>query len=171
MNISIRLIDISCREKLFQFELLNREFFEKTSTSRGDSYYDVRNFKKILDELITEQKDGLVYMYLVYNQFNEIVGRINLVNVQRGNSNKAELGYRIGEIHKGKGYATNAVKLILEEASNIYSLHKVVAGTSSKNIASQNILIKNGFEFIDKQLDFVLLNGEWHDNVIFEKLL
>lgn len=171
MDISIKLIDSSCMEKLFEFELLNREFFEKTCPSRGDNYYEIENFKSILEELIIEQNNGLVYMYLIYNNFNEIVGRVNLFDIQKGTFNKAELGYRIGEFHKGKGYATNAVNLILKEASSRYSIHKVVAGTSTKNIASQNILIKNGFELVSKQEDYILLNGEWHDNIIFEKVL
>lgn len=171
MEISIKLIDSSCMEKLFEFELLNRKFFEKTCPPRGDGYYDIKNFKDILETLIIEQENGLVYMYLIYNKFNEIVGRVNLVDVQRGTYNKAELGYRIGEIYQGKGYATKAVNLILEKASTIHCIHKIFAGTSSKNIASQNILIKNGFKFMIKQDNYILLNGEYHDNMVFEKVL
>lgn len=50
MGISIKLIDSSCMEKLFEFELLNRQFFEKTCPSRVESYYEVKNFKRILEE-------------------------------------------------------------------------------------------------------------------------
>lgn len=169
MNISIKLLDHSCMEKLLEFELLNKDFFEKTCPPRGDSYYDVNNFKDIIEELISQQEKGLVYMYIIYNKLNQIVGRVNLVDVKREHDNKAELGYRIGEIHQGNGYATQAVNLILKEAYKNHSLHKVIAGTSSKNIASQNVLIKNGFEFVAKQENFILLNGEWHHNIIFEK--
>ncbi|MGL5693611.1 MAG: GNAT family N-acetyltransferase [Peptostreptococcaceae bacterium] len=171
MDISIKLICSSCMEELFEFELQNRAFFERTCPSRGDSYYDINNFKNILEELITEQKNDLLYMYLIYNEFDEIIGRVNLVDVQRGIFNKAELGYRIGEIHQGKGYTTRAVKLILEEASSVHKLHKIEAGTSSKNTVSQSVLIKNGFELIAKQENYILLNGEWNDNIIFEKIL
>ena len=171
MGISIRAIDISYMEKLLEFELINRDFFEKTCPSRGDSYYEVENFKSILEELIIEHKKGLVYMYLIFNEANEIVGRVNLVNIQRGSCNKAELGYRIGEIHQGKGYATKAVELILKEASSRHSINKIEAGTSSKNIASKNVLIKNGFKFVSQQENYIFLNGEWHSNVIFEKVI
>lgn len=171
MEILIKLIDSSCMEKLFEFELLNRQFFEKTCPSRGDAYYEINNFKRILASLIIEQENGLLYMYLIYNKLNEIVGRVNLVDVQRGTYNKAELGYRIGENYQGKGYATKAVNLILEKASTLHCINKVLAGTSSKNIASQTILTKNGFKFITKQENYILLNGEYHDNMVFEKVL
>lgn len=171
MDIWIKLLSISDKEGLLKFELTNRKFFEDTCLPRGDSYYEVQNFNSIIEELVQDQEKGLVYMYLIYNNFNEIIGRVNLVDVQRGNFNKAELGYRIGEIHQGKGYATKAVNLILKEATNKYKLHRIEAGTSINNIASQIVLIKNGFQFVGKQEKYILLNGKWHDNAIFEKVL
>jgi len=171
MEISIQLLSVSDMDKLLKFELLNRDFFENTCQSRGDNYYEIDNFKNILEELIDEQEKGLVYMYLIYNNANEIIGRVNLVDVQRGGFNKAELGYRMGQVHQGKGYATKAVKLILEEAEKKHKLHRIEAGTSANNISSQIVLIKNGFQFVGKQEKYILLNGEWHDNIIFEKVL
>ena len=158
-------------EKLLKFELVNRDFFENTCLSRGDSYYEIDNFKSILEELIEEQEKRLVYMYLIYNDGNEIIGRVNLVDVKIGSFNKAELGYRIGEVHQGKGYATKAIELILEEAVNKYKFHRIEAGTSVNNIGSQIVLIKNGFQFVGKQEKYILLNGKWHDNIMFEKVL
>lgn len=136
MDISIKLLSISDMEKLLEFELVNRKFFENTCLSRGDSYYDIENFKSILEELIDEQEKELIYMYLIYSNLNEIIGRVNLVDVQRGSFNKAELGYRIGEVHKGKGYATKAVNLVMKEAVSKHKLHKIEAGTSANNIES-----------------------------------
>ena len=171
MDLCIKLIDSLCMEKLYEFELSNRSFFERTCPSRGDDYYEMDNFKDILESLIREQENGLVYMYLIYNNLNEIVGRVNLVDIQVETYNKAELGYRIGENHQGKGYGTKAVNMILEKALSTHGIHKILAGTSSKNIASQNVLIKNGFEFVEKQDNYILLNGEYHDNMVFEKML
>lgn len=171
MEISIKLLSVPEMDKILEFELLNREFFEKTCLPRGDSYYELDNFKRIIEDLVQEQGEGLLFMYLIYNNMGEIIGRVNLADVQRGNFNKAELGYRIGEAHQGRGYATKAVKLILEEVINNHKLHRIEAGTSVNNIGSQIVLIKNGFRFVGKQEKYILLNGEWHDNIIFEKVI
>ena len=56
-------------------------FFEKSCLVRGDEYYEENNFKKILKELIKEQEQGIHYMYLIKNDNDEIVGRINLVDI------------------------------------------------------------------------------------------
>lgn len=84
--------------------------------ARNDNYYEFKSFTTIIKELTEEQEKGMTYMYLVKCSSGDIVGRVNLVSVVRGGFNKAELGYRVGEKHQGKGYATAAVKLALTEA-------------------------------------------------------
>lgn len=170
-NIIIKLLKQSDEKELFKFEVENRYFFEKVGFSREDSYYEFNNFKTIIKELIEEQEKGLVYMYLIKDDQGNIVGRVNLVSVIRGNFNKAELGYRIGENHQGEGYATRAVKLILDEAANKHKLHRIEAGTSSNNIGSQIVLIKNGFQFVGRYNKYIYQNGVWQDSINFEKIL
>ena len=110
-------------------------------------------------------------MYLIKDHTGNVIGRVNLVSIVRGSFNKAELGYRIGEKHQGKGYATNAVKLILDEAVNNHKLHRIEAGTSPDNIGSQIVLIKNGFQFAGRYNKFFYQNGKWHDSINFENVL
>ena len=170
-NIGIKLLEQSDEEKLFKFELENRAFFESSFLSRDSSYYNFNNFKAIIKELIEEQKKDLVYMYLIIAKNGEVLGRVNLVSITRGNFNKAELGYRIAENHQGKGYATSAVKLILDEVAGTHKLHRIEAGTSPDNIGSQIVLIKNGFQFTGRYNQYVYQNGKWVDSINFEKVL
>lgn len=170
-EIIIKLLDQSCEEELFKFELENRLFFEKVGLPRVDSYYDFDNFKIIIKELIMEQEKGLLYMYLIMDDCGNIVGRVNLVSIMRGSLNKAEIGYRIGEKHQSKGYGTNAVRLVLDEGVKKHNLHRIEAGTSSDNIGSQIVLIKNGFQFVGRYNEYIYQNGKWNDSIIFEKIL
>lgn len=170
-NISIKLLEKSDEEELFKFELENRAFFESKFLSRDSSYYNFNSFKSVVKELIEEQKKDLVYMYLITNENGEIVGRANLVSITRENFNKAELGYRIAENHQGKGYATSAVKLVLDEATSTHKLHRIEAGTSPDNIGSQIVLIKNGFQFTGRYNQYIYQNGKWIDGINFEKIL
>lgn len=58
----------------------------------------------------------------------------------------ADIGYLIGEKSCwGKGYATEAIGLILEFAFETLKLHRVEAGAYEQNIGSQKALLKNGF--------------------------
>ncbi|MCM1989212.1 GNAT family N-acetyltransferase [Oceanirhabdus seepicola] len=170
-DIIIKLLEESDSQELFNFEVENRDFFKRIGLSRGDSYYELNNFNKIIKELVEEQEKGLLYMYLIKDHTGNVIGRVNLVSIVRGSFNKAELGYRIGEEHQGKGYATNAVKLVLDEAVNNHKLHRIEAGTSPDNIGSQIVLIKNGFQFTGRNNKYIYQNEKWHDSINFEKVL
>lgn len=171
MDITIQLLDYSVEEELFKFEVENRSYFERIGLSRDDRYYDYNNFKQILKDLIGEQQKDLIYMYLIKDHYQDIIGRVNLSSIMRGPFNKAELGYRTGEKHQGNGYTTKAVQLVLDEAANRHKLHRMEAGTSPDNIGSQIVLIKNGFQFVGKHSKYIHNNGKWNDSIIFEKIL
>ncbi len=170
-EIRIHLLQEADTEDLYKFERDNRAFFENMVPSRGDSYYDFENFKEIIRELVEEQENRLIYMYLIKDSMDHIIGRVNLVSILRGSVNQAELGYRIGKVYKGKGYATKAVSLVLEEAVNLHDLHRIEAGTSPDNIGSQIVLIKNGFQFTGRHPQYIYQGGEWKDSINFEKIL
>lgn len=171
MDITLNPINEKDGEALLRFEIENRIFFEETCMPRGDEYYNKENFMNILNELIKEQSLGIHYMYLVKDNKGEIVGRINLVDVIRGPINKAELGYRIGKNHKGKGYGKKAIAIILKEAINIHKIHRIEAGTSKENIASQKILEHNGFRNVGVFKEYIYFNGKWNDSIVYEKIL
>lgn len=170
VDITIEMVSKSHAEELLKFEKENKNFFEENLLPRGEGYYSLKNIKEILEEIVMEQKEGLCYMYLIRNESKEIVGRVNLSSIVGGPFQKAEVGYRIGEKYNGYGYATKAVKLVLEEAFDKYNLHRIEAGTSQSNIGSQIVLIKNGFEFIGRTRHIIKINGEWQDGINFEKL-
>jgi len=162
LDIIIKQLDQSVEKELFRFELENRNYFERIGLSRDKSYYDFNNFQQEIKELIEEQEKDLTYMYLIKNSSGEIVGRVNLFSVMRGCFNKAEIGYRIGEKHQRRGYATVAVRKVLEEVANKHKLHRIEAGTSPDNIGSQIVLIKNGFQFVGRYSKYIYNSGKWN---------
>ena len=169
-DIMIELLREEDAEEFLLFETENRAFFERTISGRGDAYYQLDNIRAILRKLMEEREKDLCYMYLIRNRDREIVGRVNLVSVVRGGFQKAELGYRIGEKHNGKGCATQAVRLAMREAFHTHGLHRVEASTAPDNIGSQIVLIKNGFQFVGRSHQAIQVNGEWCDSIHFEQI-
>ncbi|PEI95673.1 GNAT family N-acetyltransferase [Bacillus pseudomycoides] len=145
-------------EELFAFECYNRTFFEKMVPSRGDDYYVYETFQSKHDELLKEQKEGTSYFYLIRNMEKTIVGRINLVDIEKDRQ-LGYLGYRVGEDFIGNGIATKAVQLLLIQAAD-HQIIEIHAKTTNNNIASQLVLEKSGFSrtVIDKK--GIELNGQ-----------
>jgi hypothetical protein len=49
-------------------------------------------------------------------------------------------------------------------------LHRVQAGTQPENLASQRVLVKNSFRQYGYSPEYLLLAGEWRDEVLFQRL-
>jgi RimJ/RimL family protein N-acetyltransferase len=80
---------------------------------------------------------------ILSNADGEFVGTIGLIPKE----NDFVLGYWIGRIHAGKGYATEAVRLMIEHARS-QGAAKLLAETFVENLASQHVLTNNRFVFI-----------------------
>ena len=152
---------------VYSFEKENREYFERTLPPRPANYFDLEGFKEITRELVTEQRNRDVYMHLIRDSQGIMVGRINL-SVLEGDRKTAELGYRIGENVSNLGYASEAVKLVLDKAFTTYGFNRIIAGTATGNLASQRVLLKNGFTFSRMIENDLQIHNEWIHTAVFE---
>ena len=152
---------------VYSFEKENREYFEQSLPPRPTNYFDLEGFKEITRELLTEQTNRDVYMHLIRDSQGALVGRINL-SVLENDQKTAELGYRIAENYTNLGYASEAVKLVLDKAFHTYGLNKIVAGTAMDNLASKRVLLKNGFTFSKIIENDLQIHNEWVHTAVFE---
>ena len=152
---------------VYSFEKENREYFERNLPPRPGNYFDSEGFKEIAREMLTEQTNRDVYMHLIRDAQGVMVGRINLSVL--GNDQKiAELGYRIGENYTNLGYASEAVRLVLDKAFNNYGLNRIIAGTATDSLASKRVLLKNGFTFSKIIENDLQIHNVWVHTAVFE---
>ncbi|MEU1945187.1 GNAT family N-acetyltransferase [Streptomyces sp. NPDC020125] len=128
---------------LLAFERENREYFARSISDRGDAYF--AEFASLLRARLAEQDAGVCHFHVVVDDQDELVGRVNLVDVEEGD---AELGYRIGESAAGRGVATAAVREVCLLAGTEYRLSTLTAVTTLDNVASMTVLERNGFTVV-----------------------
>ena len=165
--ISLELLSEENSLDVYFFEKENQEYFERNLPPRPANYFDLEGFKEITRELLREQENHDVYMHLIRDAQGIMVGRINL-SVLGKDRKTAELGYRIGENVTNLGYASEAVNLVLEKAFTTYGLHRIIAGTATDNLASQRVLLKNGFTFSRIIENDFEMHNEWIHTAVFE---
>ena len=165
--ISLELLSKENSLDVYFFEKENREYFERNLPPRPANYFELEAFKEITRELLREQENHDVYMHLIRDAQGVMVGRINL-SVLGKDRKTAELGYRIGENVTNLGYASEAVKLVLEKAFTTYGFNRIIAGTATDNLASQRVLLKNGFTFSRVIENDLQIHNEWVHTVVFE---
>ncbi len=157
MDIVLEKLQSKDAEKLFEFELKNRDFFEKMVPSRGDDYYHYEIFKKWHQVLLDEQEKNESYFYLIKDTNGAIVGRMNIVDIDHSPA-IGHLGYRVGESYIGKGIATKALELLFNEIARV-GVKQLLAKTTTNNVPSQKVLEKNGFERLKANSEDFDLSG------------
>ncbi len=82
----------------------------------------------------------------------------------------AKLGYAIHADHWGRGYATDASRVMLEFAFGALGKHRVTAAIGPENEASIAVVKRLGFIYEGHLRDHVFTNGTWRDSLLYSLL-
>lgn len=97
----------------------------------------------------------------------DLIGIISLTEVVRGSLQSCWLGYFLDKSQNGRGYTTEAVRLVIKHAFEVLKLHRIEAGVMPHNTGSIRVLEKAGFEKEGLSKKNVLINGKWEDHLHF----
>jgi [ribosomal protein S5]-alanine N-acetyltransferase len=94
---------------------------------------------------------------------------IGLIAIQLGNPKykKATVWFKLHPNHWNKGYASEALKKLLDFSFNQLQLHRIEAGCAVENIASKRVLEKVGMIQEGICRANLPIRGEWVDNYEF----
>lgn len=130
-------------------DIFVREYKDPQIVKFMEPLYDVENEKKYAreyrDRVYACQEFGM--WTLVETKTGNIVGRGGL-NF-RSCFDEIEIGFVIWKDYRGLGYATEAIESFLSFAEE-KELGRVIALVVPGNIASQNVLKKCGFKYVDE---------------------
>jgi [ribosomal protein S5]-alanine N-acetyltransferase len=79
----------------------------------------------------------------------------------------ASPGYCLRDAASGQGYATEAARALLQRASGTPDLHRVRAGTDTRNAASARVLEKTGFVREGTLRENCVVHGEVPDSRVY----
>lgn len=129
-----------------------RKEFEKESVQEylggvlllKDDLKDAQNWLRNINDRLLKRK--LVFTWLITKNDNvhESIGRIDLGGFT--NNKVGEVSYYIWEEYWGNGYAVEALKSVVEFGFDHLKLERIQAVVDVRNIASEKVLIKAGFE-------------------------
>lgn len=97
----------------------------------------------------------------------QLVGGVTLTNIRYGASRTATLGYWIGAPFVRQGYASLAIEALLAHAIETIGLNRIEAACQPENHASIALLNKTGFRKEGLGADYLKINGEWRDHLLF----
>jgi diamine N-acetyltransferase len=121
-----------------------------------------------LDIYSTRQLRFMIDKAQPEDQLNTI-GTIDLYDFEPAHR-RAGLGVLIISEERGKGYASEALELLIDYAFNTLNLHQLFSHISSSNIVSLNLFAKHKFEMIGLKKEWLLIDNQWVDEYILQRI-
>lgn len=107
-------------------------------------------------------------MCIVKKENDELIGNIGLSELDYKNGT-AELGIFIGEKENlGKGYGSEAIKLLTKYAFEELRLHSIYLRTYDINDRAVKAYEKCGFKEFGRRHESLFMNGKYHDVIYME---
>lgn len=104
---------------------------------------------------------------LIIESDNQAVGCIDLFDYDP-NNRKAGIGILITEEFRKKGFASEALDLLINYCFSTLQLHQLYCSILTDNEASLTLFTGKGFTVCGMRKDWVLINNEWKDEYFLQ---
>jgi ribosomal-protein-alanine N-acetyltransferase len=127
--------------------------------------------RKYLEKLIQRSSaSDAQYWFICFAESGKVVGSIGLHSLDSRRAT-VEVGYGVSPAYWGRGIFSAACAVLVEHVFQELGLHRIVARTSTANIASIKGLEKLGFRREGVMRDYYRsIDGHWFDAVLLAKL-
>jgi RimJ/RimL family protein N-acetyltransferase len=115
------------------------------------------------------QKDDLGFAIETLDDPPVLVGNIGLFGV-RAKDRCGTIGIALGREHIGRGYGTDAMRVIVDYGFREMGLHRIQLGVAPFNPAGIRAYEKAGFVEEGRYRESVLHDGRWYDEVLMSIL-
>lgn len=106
---------------------------------------------------------------IIHVHENRLIGDIGIIFTNHNNS-QAEIGCTLHKVYQGKGYATEALKAIVNYLFVTLNKHRIIASVDPRNRPSLRLIERLGFRKEAHFKESYYLRGEWVDDIIYAML-
>lgn len=134
------------------------------------TYTNKKEVKELLKKYITSYENPDYYRWAIIEmESNTCIGQIAIFLVNEKN-HFCEIEYCLGKKFHRKGYATEAVKTVLDFCFNTVNFHKVQVCHKEGNVASQGVIKKCNFTYEGTLRDFFYMNEKYVNRLYYSML-
>lgn len=133
-------------------------------------YTTKEDVKGLLDKYIDSYKEDDYYRWAIIEKDSNIcIGQIAIFLVDNKN-HFCEIEYCLGSKFHRKGYATEAVRRVLEFCFSDVNFHKVQVCHKEGNVASEGVIKKCNFTYEGTLRDFFYMEGKYVNRLYYSML-
>ena len=162
--ITLRALEPEDLDLLFSTEN-DSDFWEVSSTQTPYSKFILKKYLANAQQDIYEARQ--LRLVIMKTSTNESVGLIDLFDFNPQHQ-RAGIGILVLKEHQKKGFAVEALKMIIEYAFNNLNLHQIYANIPADNSKSIALFEKLKFIKIGIQKDWILNEGNFKDVHLYQ---
>ena len=170
-----------------QTERLVLRCFERSDLNAVIGYHALPDVQRYLDwkardrveckhavEMMTSQVSlnrpgDMLTLALVRRADDELMGQISL-RWSDATASQAEIRFLLSTPYRRKGYASEAVRAMIELGFDHFHFHRIFARCDARNRASAQLMRKLGMRLEAHFREHALFQGEWDDELHFAVL-
>lgn len=114
---------------------------EATRFVSWPTHRSIEDTRQFLNDAVRGWQQGTDYSFSIRKKENHrFIGTFGLLN----DNGKIQVGYALGPLHWGNGYATEACSQVLSVLQRVERIYRVGSFVDAENIASAKVLVKSG---------------------------
>ncbi len=162
-NISLRALEPEDIDFLY-FTENNELFWEVSSTQVPFSKHLLKQYINNAHQDIYEAKQ---YRFVICNSTNMPIGMIDLFDFNPQH-NRVGIGILLLPQYENKGYATDALELVIDYAFQYLNIHQLYANITSENKKSIALFEKLNFKLVGTKKDWIYTNKQYKDELLYQ---
>ncbi len=134
----------------------------------------VPNSEEDIEEFIEKSSSvlnvpGTWFQFVIIEKLNnQVIGDIGIHFLETDPENKqVEIGYTLDSKYRGKGYAIEALTVIINYLINSLSKRRITASIDPINQASIKLIERLGFRKEAHFIESLFFHGKWVDDVVY----
>ena len=163
-KINLRALEPEDLEFLYKIEN-NESFWEVSHTQTPFSKYVLKQYLENAHLDIYETKQ--LRLIIEENSTQKQVGMIDLFDFNPKHK-RAGIGILIHPDFQKKGFASEALSLLIKYAFTYLGLHQLYANITEDNIKSISLFKQQNFKKVGLKKDWLLCEGNFKDEVLFQ---
>jgi RimJ/RimL family protein N-acetyltransferase len=137
----------------------------------GQCFSPIQRTRAQIEKTFENPLDPLEYrQFIIEKKDGTKIGGMVHFNMLAPYGKMLEIGYALLPSERGKGYCTEAARIMVDYLFLSKDIACIQATTDVGNVASQRVLEKAGFQKEGMMRKRFFINGEWRDTVLFSIL-
>lgn len=165
-NLQLRALELADVDLLYKWEN-DTSLWHLSSTLMPFSRFALEQYVINVSEDIFTAKQLRMMIDLRDGSELETIGCIDLFDFDPANM-RAGIGIMIIDEARGKGYASEALDMIIDYSFNLLGLHQLYSNVISENKASLDLFKKKHFEIIGVKKEWLRFDKDWADEYMLQ---